>query len=78
MCFRPADAAAPPVVCPNCGKEVTASRGIIPKKCPFCREPLPQDGAAEVVGSVSAAPKAPAPANPAAPKVPGAPTPRAQ
>ena len=39
MCFRPADAdTAGPRPCPHCGKTVFPADGILPKKCPFCRE----------------------------------------
>lgn len=73
MCFRPAEVAAPPVVCPNCGGEVFPASGVLPAKCPFCRNPLE---AAEV--PAPGAPAAPAaPGAPAAPPAPGAPKPPA-
>lgn len=68
MCFRPAEVSTPPVNCPNCGEEVFYSNGVLPNKCPFCREPL------EGVGDSFGAPGAPAaPGAPGAPMAPGAP-----
>lgn len=68
MCFRPAEADAAagvkPTPCPHCGKTVFPTEGLLPKKCPFCREEL------------MAAPAAPAaPGAPSAPAAPGAPKP---
>lgn len=68
MCFRPAEVSMPPVNCPNCGEEVFYSNGVLPNKCPFCRESL------EGLGGSSGAPVVPgAPGAPAAPGIPGAP-----
>lgn len=70
MCFRPAGAdVTGPRQCPHCGKTVFPSDGILPKKCPFCREELGDAGL-----DTPAAPTAPAtPGAPGAPKAPGAP-----
>lgn len=67
MCFRPADAdVAGPRACPHCGKMVFPADGILPKKCPFCRDEL---------DAGMSAPVAPAmPDIPTAPTVPGAPS----
>ena len=73
MCFRPADAdTAGPRPCPHCGKTVFPVDGILPKKCPFCREEL------DAGVPSPAAPGAPAPGAPAAPKASGAPKPPAR
>lgn len=66
MCFRPAEANAG-AACPNCGKKINVTQGLLPKKCPFCKTSL------EGVDPASLAPAAPAGA-PAAPAAPGAPT----
>lgn len=73
MCFRPADAdVAGPRPCPHCKKMVFPSDGILPKKCPFCREEL--TGAASASSQPPAAPKAvSAPATPKAPDAPAVP-----
>ena len=75
MCFRPAEAdvaaGIKPTQCRNCGKTVFPTEGLLPKKCPFCREELLPAIAAPSVPSVPGAPKAPV--APAAPKAPGAP-----
>lgn len=82
MCFRPAEADAAsgvhPTKCANCGKTVFPTEGLLPKKCPFCKEILveatPGAAPAPAAPGAPAAPKAPgAPAAPAAPKAPGAP-----
>ena len=71
MCFRPADAdTAGPRPCPHCGKTVFPADGILPKKCPFCREDL---AAGAPSPAAPGAPGAPAPGAPAAPKPPAAP-----
>ena len=71
MCFRPADAdTAGPCPCPHCGKTVFPAYGILPKKCPFCREEL---AAGVPSPAAPGAPSAPAPGAPAAPKPPAAP-----
>lgn len=78
MCFRPAEVAAPPVICPNCGEEVFPSSGVLPNKCPFCKESLEDAKPAEDVTppGAPAAPAAPgATSAPAAPSAPGAPKP---
>lgn len=76
MCFRPAEANAG-AACPNCGKKINVTQGLLPKKCPFCKTSL------EGVDPASLAPAAPAgapaaPAAPGAPVAPGAPKPPAQ
>lgn len=69
MCFRPAEAELPPVMCPSCGKKINRIGGALPSKCPFCKEST--DGIED-----AAAPAAPtAPGAPAAPAAPGAPKP---
>lgn len=75
MCFRPADAdTAGPRPCPHCGKMVFPSDGIVPKKCPFCREELAAKAPSPAAPSAPNAPSAPAaPGAPAAPKAPSAP-----
>lgn len=42
MCFRPTTVSKP-MECPNCGKKVSALNGIVPKRCPYCKEPLPEE-----------------------------------
>ena len=70
MCFRPAEAELPPVMCPSCGKKINRIGGALPSKCPFCKEPT--DGIEDA--AAPAAPGAPgAPAAPGAPKPPAAP-----
>ena len=73
MCFRPAEANAG-AACPNCGKKINVTQGLLPKKCPFCKTSL------EGIDPASLAPAAPAgaPGAPAAPAAPGAPKPPAQ
>lgn len=71
MCFRPAEADVAsgigPTPCPHCGKTVFPTEGLLPKKCPFCREEL-------AAGADSYAPAVPAPAAPApSPETPQAP-----
>ena len=66
MCFRPPDASGG-LECPNCGKKINSTNGVLPKKCPFCKTSFEGFGEAT-------APKAPSvPGMPAAPTVPGAP-----
>ena len=69
MCFRPPDVDVQ-IFCPNCGKEIMPTGGFVLKKCPFCKEPLPEDGGA-AAPSAPQAPGATAPGAPAAPKAPG-------
>lgn len=72
MCFRPAEAELPPVICTNCGKKINRVGGALPSKCPFCKTPT--DGMD--TAAAAAAPAAPAaPGAPSAPKAPGAPKP---
>lgn len=78
MCFRPADANAPTSIeCPNCGKKVNYTNGVLPKKCPFCKTPTSEleamaAGAQGAPGAaVSGAPATPQTAK--APVAPGAP-----
>ncbi len=69
MCFRPPDTTSGPLICPECGKKIV-SPNFRPVKCPFCKAPLPPEGAAPTPG----APGAPsAPAAPGSPKPPSAP-----
>lgn len=70
MCFRPTEVAQPPVPCPNCGQEVFYSNGVLPNKCPFCKEPLE---VAEL--ATPAAPGTPAPTKKPSgiPNIPAAP-----
>lgn len=67
MCFRPAeaDAGVKPTRCSKCEKVVFPVEGILPSKCPFCKEPLE--------AAAMPSPGAPAPAAPGAPVPPGAP-----
>lgn len=66
MCFRPPDTTSGPLICPECGKKIV-SPNFRPVNCPFCKAPLPPEGA-------PAAPSAGgAPVAPGAPTVPGAP-----
>ncbi len=68
MCFRPPDTTSGPLICPECGKKIV-SPNFRPVNCPFCKAPLPSEGA-------PAAPSAGgAPVAPGAPTVPGAPKP---
>lgn len=75
MCFRPAEANAG-VACPNCGKKINVTQGLLPKKCPFCKTSLEGIDPASLAPAASGAAPAPsAPqAAPSAPKAPGAPT----
>ena len=72
MCFRPAEADAAsgikPTPCPHCGKTVFPTEGLLPKKCPFCREELAAGEQPD--NSAAAAPGAPKPPNPGAPQAP--------
>ena len=68
MCFRPAEANAG-AACPNCGKKINVTQGLLPKKCPFCKTSLEGIDPASLAPAASGA--APAPS---APKAPGAPT----
>ncbi len=74
MCFRPAEANTG-AACPNCGKKVNVTQGLLPKKCPFCKTSLEGiDPASLQPAAPAGAPAAPAaPGAPAAPKAPGAP-----
>ncbi len=81
MCFRPAEANTG-AACPNCGKKINVTQGLLPKKCPFCKTSLegidPASLAPAAAPGAPAAPAAPgAPAAPAAPAAPGAPKPPA-
>ena len=68
ICFRPPDTTSGPLICPECGKKIV-SQNFRPVNCPFCKAPLPPEGA-------PAAPSAGgAPVAPGAPTVPGAPKP---
>lgn len=68
MCFRPPDTTSGPLICPECGKKIV-SPNFRPVNCPFCKAPLPPEGA-------PAAPSAGgAPVALGAPTVPGAPKP---
>lgn len=69
MCFRPPDTTSGPLICPECGKEIV-SPNFRPVNCPFCKAPLPPEGApaapsaggtlvAPGVPTVSGAPKPP-------------------
>ena len=62
MCFRPAEAELPPVMCPSCGKKINRIGGALPSKCPFCKEPTDgiEDAAAApaAIGAFSEDPKA--------------------
>ena len=71
MCFRPttANGGPQPIKCAHCGKIVFPSDGILPSKCPFCREAL--KGEAATPPSRIPSPSAPV----AAPKAPGVHTP---
>lgn len=75
MCFRPAEANAG-AACPNCGKKINVTQGLLPKKCPFCKTSLEGIDPASLAPAASGA--APAPSAPqtapSAPKAPGAPT----
>lgn len=82
MCFRPAeaDAGVHPVKCANCGKRVFPTEGLLPKKCPFCKEELVEaaDSAAPALGAPGVpTPGAPGVPAPGAPKPPVAPAPPA-
>ena len=68
MCFRPPDTTSGPLICPECGKKIV-SPNFRPVNCPFCKAPLPPEGA-PAVPSAGGAPVAPG-----APTVPGAPKP---
>jgi hypothetical protein len=71
MCFRPAEVSAG-AHCPNCGKKINVTQGVLPKKCPFCKTNLEGIDPASLVSEET--PGAPtAPGAPGAPKVPGAP-----
>ncbi len=73
MCFRPAEANTG-VACPNCGKKVNVTQGILPKKCPFCKTSLEGIDPSALSPAAPAAPAAPGvPGAPGAPKPPGAP-----
>ncbi|WP_251211799.1 hypothetical protein [Adlercreutzia murintestinalis] len=74
MCFRPADASAGPMKCPECGKPIQMLGGMKIEKCPFCKADFSEyiNGTKPVPG----APGAPAaPGAPGAPAAPGAPKP---
>lgn len=77
MCFRPAEANAG-AACPNCGKKINVTQGLLPKKCPFCKTSLEGIDPASLAPAGGAAPSAPgapkAPGAPGAPKAPGAPS----
>ena len=78
MCFRPAeaDSGVHPVKCAKCGKRVFPTEGLLPKKCPFCKEDLVESD--ESAAPAPGAPKPPAPGAPSAPKAPApAPAPAA-
>ena len=79
MCFRPAEANAG-AACPNCGKKINVTQGLLPKKCPFCKTSLEGIDPASLAPAASGAAPAPsAPqAAPSAPKAPGAPKPPSQ
>ena len=79
MCFRPAEANAG-AACPNCGKKINVTQGLLPKKCPFCKTSLEGIDPASLAPSAAPLP-APAAGSPSAipaPKAPGAPKPPAQ
>lgn len=75
MCFRPSGVGGgpQPVKCSNCGKAVFPSDGILPSKCPFCREALSGEPAAMPAPGAPIAPGAPRPGMPSAPGAPGVP-----
>ena len=61
MCFRPPpDITSGPLICPECGKEIV-SPNFRPVNCPFCKAPLPPEGApaAPSAGGTLVAPGAP-------------------
>ena len=69
MCFRPPpDTTSGPLICPECGKEIVSPNFRL-VNCPFCKAPLPPEGApaAPSAGGALVAP--------GAPTVPGAPKP---
>lgn len=68
MCFRPPDTTSGPLICPSCGKKIV-SPNFRPVVCPFCKEPLPPEGAAPAAAAPSQ------PGGPSAPGAPGAPKP---
>lgn len=73
MCFRPADASASSAMskCPECGKPLPVTGGMVLKACPFCKCDLSPhlSGAKAPVNQPPATPGAPA--APGAPKAPG-------
>ncbi|MCI2241357.1 hypothetical protein [Adlercreutzia faecimuris] len=71
MCFRPAEAELPPVLCPSCGKKINRIGGALPSKCPFCKTSTEGIEDAAAPAAPAAAPSAPA--APGAPKPPSAP-----
>lgn len=78
MCFRPAETNAG-VNCPECGKKINYTQGVLPKKCPFCKTSFEEYlNAMQEPLSAPAAPSAPGspktPDAPSAPKPPGPPS----
>ncbi len=78
MCFRPSSVDMS-VICPECGKKVSAMGGVPLTTCLFCGADLtdarPATAAdnqeAKPLGNATAAASPSAPAAPAAPKAPG-------
>lgn len=78
MCFRPAEVNAG-AACPNCGKKINVTQGLLPKKCPFCKTSLEGIDPASLSAPDAGAPAAPsAPSAPGAPAAPSAPKPPTQ
>ena len=74
MCFRPADAGVGPVKC-SCGKMVFPAEGVLPSKCPFCKQPLEPGTEPPTMPSAPAAPGVQSAGRPTPP--PPTPTPAA-
>lgn len=41
MCFRPPETGVEEFKCPSCGKVINPTGGFVLKKCPFCKNELP-------------------------------------
>lgn len=72
MCFRPSDTSLS-VTCSKCGKAVNATMGIIPKVCPFCKNPIDADAAGKIPANSQGPAPSDSPSAPVAPAVPPAP-----
>ena len=71
MCFRPSSVDSS-VMCPSCGKKVSALGGVALPNCPFCNADLSNARLATADDNLETSPLGNAPmAAPAAPSAPG-------